>query len=103
MPRSSLGAKSLEQIADEIINWIFRQSVTTPVFANDLSDNTKFSIKATLPTAAGSDLIPDVISGEHIGNVKITRGGFSNTDKVLVGIQVRDDGRIIITSLYPIE
>lgn len=80
------------------------QSVTTPVFTNDLSDNTKFSIKATLPTApTGADLIFGVISGEHIGNVKTKTGGFSNTDKVLVGIQVRDDGRIIITSLYPIE
>ncbi|MDO4975529.1 MAG: hypothetical protein Q4E61_04365 [Alphaproteobacteria bacterium] len=104
MPKPSYGAKSLEQIADEIIKWVFRQSVTTPVFANDLSDNTKFSIKATLPTApTGDDLIFGIISGEHIGNVKTKTGGFSNTDKVLVGIQVRDDGRIIITSLYPIE
>ena len=104
MPRPSLGAKSLEQIAGEIINWIFMQSVTTPIFADDFSDKTKFSIKATLPIAAiGTDLIPDVISGEHIGNVKIRGAGYTNVDNILMGVQVRDDGRIIITSLYPIE
>lgn len=104
MPRPSLGAKSLEQIAGEIINWIFMQSVNTPIFADDFSDKTKFSIKATLPIAAiGTDLIPDVISGEHIGNVKIRGAGYTNVDNILMGVQVRDDGRIIITSLYPID
>lgn len=103
IPPPSAGAKSLEQIAGEIIHWVFMQSITTPILTDDLSDHTKFSIKATLPTAvAGSDLIPDVISGEHIGNVK-TGTGCAYTDNVIIGVQVRDDGKIIITSLYPVE
>lgn len=103
IPRPSARAKSLEQISEGIIDWIFSQTVTVPVFTVDPTDNTKFSIKATLPSAAaGTDLIPGVISGEHIGNVK-TRAGFVNTDNVLIGVQVGDDGKIIITSLYPVE
>lgn len=103
IPRPSAGAKSLEQISEGIINWIFSQTVTLPVFTVDPTDNTKFSLKATLPPAAvGTDLIPGVISGEHIGNVK-TRAGFVNTDNVLIGVQLTNDGEIIITSLYPVE
>lgn len=103
IPRPSAGAKSLEQISEGIINWIFSQTVTLPVFTVDPTDNTKFSLKVTLPPAAAeTDLIPGVISGEHIGNVK-KRAGFVNTDNVLIGVQLTNDGEIIITSLYPVE
>jgi len=97
MPAPSAGAKSLEQIAEGIIDWIFSRTVTVPVFTVDPTDNTKFSIKATLPlTAAGTDLIPGVISGEHIGNIQTRATGFANTDKVLIGVQVRDDGKLLL-------